>query len=135
EDTHRGRYFSMDWNEERTEFYLQGRLGAEQGAALERAVTKRSEEVVIADDPHDPYGARFADALVELATETAGDNSDTVFVVHADARGLTNEESQHGPWLAETEDGTRLLSESVRRLACDARIEWILEREGHVVGM
>src|SRR5947207_2305950 len=34
EDTHRGRYFSLDWNEERTEIYLQGRLGAEQGAAL-----------------------------------------------------------------------------------------------------
>ena len=126
---------SLDWNEERTELYLQGRLGADQGAALERAVTTRSEEVVIADDPHDRYGARLADALVELATETSRDGGDAMLVVHADARVLTSEESAHRPWLAETEDGARLPSEGVQRLACDARIDWILERDGRAVGI
>jgi hypothetical protein len=135
DSTQRGRYLSLDWNEERSELYLQGRLGAEQGAAFERAVLERSEEVVVADDPHDRHGARLADALVELTTETSGNGGHPTLVVHADAGVLTNEEAEHRPCLAETEDGTRLPSESVRRLACDARIEWILERDGRAVGI
>src|SRR5437588_210265 len=93
EDVHRGRYLSLDWNEERTELFLQGRLGPDQGATLERAVMKRSEEVVIADDPHDRHGARLADALLELATERSGDGADVMLVVHANAEVLTNEDA------------------------------------------
>src|SRR5438132_1087389 len=68
EDTHRWRYLSFDWNESKTELYLVGRFGADQGAALERAVLTRAEQVVLADDPMDRGQARQADALVELAT-------------------------------------------------------------------
>jgi hypothetical protein len=131
-EAHRWRYLSLDWNEERTELYLAGRFGAEQGAALERAVAKRSEEIVVADDPYDPVQARAADALVELACEGSGSGGDAVMVVHADALVVSGRSARG---LSETESGERLTVEAIRRLACDARIEWTLERDGHTVGI
>ena len=132
EDIHRNRYLALWWNEERTELSLQGRLGTEQGAAVERALTERSEDVVLADEPSDRHGARLADALVELVTETrSGHSSPATLVVHADAAILTGEDTG----LSETEDGTRMTPEAVRRLACDARIEWMLERDSRAVGI
>ena len=56
-------------------------------------------------------------------------------VVHAGAEVLVREEPDRGPWLAETEGGQRLASESVRRLACDSRIDWVLESRGRPVGI
>jgi hypothetical protein len=126
----------MDWNEEHTELYLQGRLGAEQGSAFERAVFHHSEHVVLTDDPWDPAEARSMDALVELVTSSGqGEQAPATLVVHADASVLTSEERALGPWLSETESGERLPSEAVRRLACDARIEWVLESAGRPVGI
>ena len=58
-----------------------------------------------------------------------------ILVVHAGAEVLTGEEASRGPWLAETETGTRLPTEAVRRLACDGRIEWVLESGGRAVGI
>jgi hypothetical protein len=40
-----------------------------------------------------------------------------------------------GPWLAETESGHRLPTDTIRRLACDSRVEWVLESEGRPVGI
>lgn len=109
-------------------YFLEGVLPAEQGASLEAALRARAERITLADSPEDPAGARMADALVELATgSSAGQGSElTTLVVHADASVLTGEEPPVGPWLAETESGRRLPSEAIRRLACDARIEWSL---------
>jgi len=122
--------------EERTELSLQGRVGSEQGAALERFVLRQAEQVVLADHPRDPAEARQANALVELVTEgREGHAAAATLVVHADASVLTGEEPADGPWLAETESGERLSSEAIRRLACDARIEWVLESDGRPVGL
>jgi HNH endonuclease/Domain of unknown function (DUF222) len=56
-------------------------------------------------------------------------------VVHAGAEVLASPEQGHGPWLAETETGHRLAPDTVRRLACDSRIEWVLESGGRPVGI
>jgi hypothetical protein len=74
----------------------------------------------------------MADALVHLAS---GEPQPASVVVHAGADALAGEGSATRPWLAETEGGRRLPSEAVRRLACDGRIEWVLERAGRVVGI
>ena len=133
---HRARYLSLWWDPQSPFLYLQGRLGREQGAALQAALEKRWEEVVVPDEPHDPAEARMADALVELVTGgTSEDAPRASLVVHAEASALTGEEPSRGPWLSETEEGTRLPSEAVRRLACDSRIEWVLEGAGGVVGI
>jgi Domain of unknown function (DUF222)/HNH endonuclease len=131
-EAHRDRYLRIDWNEEKTEMYLQARFAAEQGSEIERAVVKRAEEVVVADDPYDRRGARDADALHELVAGGAGDAPHSTLVVHADAAVLTGEPDTG---LSEAEDGTGLGAEQVRRIACDARIEWILERDGRPVGI
>lgn len=56
-------------------------------------------------------------------------------VVHADAEVLGGDVPRHGPSLSETESGQHLASETVRRLACDGRIDWVMEREGRPMGV
>jgi len=129
-EVHRNRGLWSWWNEQRTELSGFFRLGAEQGTAFENAVADHSEQVVLADEPVDRTGARMADALVELVTDGGSGSGDRVVVVHADAAVLTG-----GEGMSETENGARILSETVRRLACDARIEWSLEKNGRCVGI
>jgi hypothetical protein len=116
--------------------WLEGMLPAEEGAALESALCRRAGDILRDPDAADPAGARLADALVEQVT--AGDEEQaapTTLVVHAGAKILGGEESMAGPWLAETESGHRLPTDTIRRLACDSRIEWVLESEGQPVGI
>lgn len=125
------RRVHLSWDEERRFLELWGMLPAEQGAAVEEALRRRAEEVVLEDGPlHDRAGARLADALEELATSEGGRPAPATLVVHADAEVLAGAGE-----LAETEDGIRLTGEAVRRLACDARIEWMLESGGRPVGV
>ncbi len=136
EGIHRRRYLSLTWDQQEPVLHLQGWLPAEQGAALEGALQRRAQEV--APDPcaQDPEGARLADALVELVGAGGqGEPAATTLVVHASAEALTMREPRRGPWLAETEGGRRLASEAVRRLACDGRVEWVLESGGRPVGI
>ena len=137
QDLHRLRRLSMWWDDERPLLYLEGTLASDQGAALKEVLERRAEKVVVTDDPlWGPQEARLADALVELVCETKeGDPAPATIVVHAEASILAGERRDSGPWLAETIGGTRLTAESVRRLACDARIEWVLERDGRAIGI
>jgi hypothetical protein len=133
EDARRIRSLSMWWDQEMRLLYLEGILPAEQGAAVQAALERRAEEIVLTDTPDSPQEARMADALVELVCET-GSASAPVVVVHADAEVLAGRDPRARP-LAETESGAQLSGEAVRRLACDARIEWVLESGGRPVGI
>jgi hypothetical protein len=136
-ELHRMRFLSLNWDFELPLLHLEGILPAEQGAALQAALERRAEDVVLADRPAgDPKEARLADALVELVTRSGPEEAPTAtLVVHADAKVLASDESGQGRWLAETEMGQRLASETVRRIACDSRIEWVLESRGRPVGI
>jgi hypothetical protein len=127
-EAHASRYLSITHDHERPVVYLEGRLGREQGAALEAAIKARAEGIVLGDEPDDPKGARMADALMELAT----DGARATVVIHASAGLLTRHVPRSGPWLAETADGHRLHGETIRRLACDGAIEWLWERDGRL---
>jgi Domain of unknown function (DUF222)/HNH endonuclease len=136
EQIRRERYLRLQWDQERPVLWLEGMLPAEEGAALEAALARRAEDVPRDPDALDPAGARLADALVEQVSAPAADcPTPATVVVHAEADVLVREEPDTGPWLAETEGGHRLPSESVRRLACDARIDWVLESRGRPVGI
>ena len=136
EDIYRGRSLSMWWDDELPICYLEGTLPSEQGSTVQAALTRRAEEIVLADQPDDPGGAGLADALVELvACGEGGGSPGTSLIVHADAQVLVAEEPDVGPSLAETELGQRSTSEAVRRLACDAQIGWVLELDGRPVGV
>jgi hypothetical protein len=107
-------------------------LPAEEGERLEAALHRRSGEVPSDFEATDPPAAGMADALVDLA---AGEPHPATVVVHVEAETLLREEKAEPPWLAETEGGRRLPEEAIRRLACDGRIEWVLEAGGRPVGI
>src|ERR671936_1140511 len=65
EDIHRRRSLSMWWDDELPICYLEGTLPSEQGSMVQAALTRRAEEIVLADHPDDSGGARLADALTE----------------------------------------------------------------------
>jgi hypothetical protein len=132
EHIRRHRYLWLNWDHHRPVLWVEGMLPAEEGAAVEKALTKRAEDVSGDPEALDPAGARLADAFLDLAT--GGPERATV-VVHAGAEILLREEPEEGPWLAETEGGQRLPSESIRRLACDGKIEWLVEHDGRPVGI
>ena len=127
------RSLYLSWDEDMRLLYLEGRLPAEQGAAVQAALEARAQEVVLADEPDAPADARMADALVELVTDAGSGGGREVLVVHADAEVLVGEDLS--PSLAETESGVRLSADAVRRIACDAKVDWVLESEGRPVGV
>ncbi|MGH2657188.1 MAG: DUF222 domain-containing protein [Actinomycetota bacterium] len=132
EEARRRRYLRLDWDHERSVLWLEGMLPAEEGTALQAAIGRRAEQVPPDPQAAHPGGARLADALVDLAT---GGPEPATVVVHAEAEVLAGQELEGGPWLSETEGGQRLPTEAVRRLACDSRIEWVLESGGRPVGI
>lgn len=136
-DIHRRRYLWLHWDQELPVLHLEGMLPAEQGAAVKAALERRAEEVVLEEPPEGPaQPARLTDALVELVAGRDAERAPlATVVVHAGAEVLAENEATMGPWLAETEEGQRLPSEGVRGLACDARIEWVLEWRGRPVGI
>ena len=133
----RGRFLSMWWDRDGSPVLcLSGMLPPEEGAAVEAALVKRSEEVPGDPEADSPGEARMADALVELVTGAGGsDPGQPTLVVHAHAEVVAGRERPDGRWLAETEGGQRLSADAVRRLACDARVEWVLEEDGRPVGI
>ena len=129
---------------------LRGRLPAEEGAlvlaALEAAQAWLAQQDVPAGTPDDsavdvPAGTRdqrrsrgeaqadaliaLADAFVAGAARTGGDRYQVV--LHVDAGALSGEEPGGR---CELEDGSPLALETVRRLACDASLVQLLERDG-----
>jgi hypothetical protein len=110
-------------------------LPGEQGARFERAVRERAKEIEVEDDVLDHRAARQADALVELVSTSGEDVSPDTLVVHADAKVLTGQVKAGPEHLAETESGVQLSEDAVRRIACDARVEWVLEKDGRPVGI
>jgi hypothetical protein len=136
EDAHRRRYLSMWWDPEKPLLYLEGMLAGDQGAAVEAALSRRAEDLSPDPDATSPGEARLADALTELVTASgSGNPQPATLVVHADVAVVTGQEPASGPSRSETELGQRLAVETVRRLACDGRVEWVLESAGRPVGV
>jgi hypothetical protein len=122
----------MGWNDDRSFLQLYAELPAEQGARVEGALLRRAEEVVLEEGPLLDRGG-LADALVELVTSEGGQPPTDTLVLHADARVVT-EERDPG-LLGETGSGIQLADETIRRLACDAKVEWVAEADGRAVGI
>lgn len=145
ETDHRRRYLSLQWDQDRAFLHLEGMLAREQGAVLETALGARAEKVSTDPEADDRRGARLVDAFVGAIAGGRGRPPETTLVVHADASVLVQHRgdaspprkrpSSHRLPLAETETGVRLPEEAVRRLACDAEVEWILEREARPIGV
>ena len=103
---------------------MTGQLPAEDGATVVEAIERIADRAK--PDPEtgelEPYPARAADALVEIASGSTGVNGDrATIVVHAEAAALAGEDGT-----AEIEGGPALSFEALRRRACDARVEWVV---------
>jgi hypothetical protein len=135
ESDHQARSFRMHWDDEGRNLDVEGTLPGEQGAAFEKAVRQRAEQIEADVEAIDPHGARLADALTELVSSSGDEAAPTTLVVHSDAEVLTAQAEPGPDRLAETESSVQLSGDTVRRLACDARVEWVLERDGRPVGL
>ena len=132
---HQARHVHMGWDEDGRFFNFEGSLPGEQGARFEAAVRERAAQIDVDDQAVDPHGARLADAVTELATSPGDEANATIVVVHADAKVLTGEAEPDAHHVAETESGVQLSDDVVRRLACDAKVEWVLEQDGRPIGI
>ena len=135
ESAHAMRRLRLDWDDERRFLYIEGCLGAEQGAAVEDSLKRVAQQIDLADEiVDDPRGARLADAFVDLVTSSRRRDRAPALVIHADLEVLAavKDGRRH---LAETAYGIQMSHEAVRRIACDARVQVALEREHRPVGL
>lgn len=129
----------LEWRtDEDGSVVLRGRLTGEDGAALIAAIEARRDEQAreaFRDSDAtelDSAGARNADALLALVDEGVAGRADRTggdrfqVVVHVDADTLQGSEAGR----CELESGTPMARETARRLACDASLVRIVERDG-----
>jgi Domain of unknown function (DUF222)/HNH endonuclease len=119
------------WNEDGS-LRLEGRLPAEDGAVVLKALDAVTAAPGEAEDyAASPAGACRADALVTMARSVvAGGDGRTAtceVVVHVDAQTIESDAVVERCHLAE---GPALAPETARRLACDAAVVRIVERDG-----
>jgi hypothetical protein len=135
ESDHQIRSADMRWDEDGRGLQVEAWLPGEQGARFEQAVRQRAQEIETDNAALDPHGARLADALEELVTSSGAGESAATLVVHADAKVLTGQTEPDAHHMAETESGVQLPQDAIRRLACDAKVEWVLEADGRPLGI
>jgi uncharacterized protein DUF222/HNH endonuclease len=126
-EAHSQRSLRMAWDSDHRFLFLRGQLPEEQGAIVEQAVNRIADR--FGKDPMtqtwEPFDARAADALFELASKALGSDSDAdraTVVVHVAADALVS-----GAGSGEIEGGPGLSIETVRRLSCDCRLEVVAD--------
>jgi hypothetical protein len=136
DDAQRRRSLRMWWGEDRC-LHVRGRLPDAAGAVVVQAVERIADQAP--PDPatglFEPYESRCADALVTMAAGQVSADPDVdraTVVVHADVWLLTGEGA--GP--AEIDGGPVVAAETARRLACDGRVQLVVnDGQGRSVGV
>jgi Domain of unknown function (DUF222)/HNH endonuclease len=131
------RYFSYRYDDDGS-LVFKGRLPADAGALLLKALVEAIEEIspadVSAETPtvKSPFAVRRADALGLLAESfvehgpgalNGGDRN--LITVHVSAETLRHKEAG----CCEIEDGAAIAAETARRLACEASVVAVIENE------
>jgi hypothetical protein len=135
-EAERARTLTWWYFSENTRFGLQAELPAAQGAVVARALERLADELPVMPGEEDPYcaEARRADALVALCSARIASDPDpdrATVVVHARLEDLVS--GNHG---AEIEGGPVIHPETARRLACDGRVQVVVEDQaGQPVGL
>jgi hypothetical protein len=117
----------MRWDDRIRMLRLWALLPDTEGATVEKAISRLADQ-----ERPDPRTVAFeqasADALVQLASLRLGADPDVdraTIVVHVDAPTLAS-----GEGIGHLENGIPLHPETVRRLACDARMQLMIDRPG-----
>ena len=122
------RWLEMSWEHESRMLHLWANLPEEMGAKVEKALNALAKKMP--DEPEDqgptPMGVKRADALAEMASSAlASHPSRPTVVVHVDVEALAT-----GEGTASIEGGPLISAETARRLACDSRLQVVLENGG-----
>jgi hypothetical protein len=125
----RGRFLSWWYLDDGTRFGLEGELPAAQGAVVARALQRMAESIPAMPGEEDGAfaEARRADALVSLCSARIARDADpdrATVVVHAQLADLVADDGA-----SELEGGAAIHAETARRLACDARVQIVIEDE------
>ncbi len=144
------RFLALEWDDDGS-LRVRGRLPADQGALLLKAVEVLAEQLradAREEDPAPqdasaeaptPAGARRADALAALADQalaaqqqgrTGGDRVQVVVRVDADALAQRHDGEHQAAGCCELDTGPPLARTIARRLACDASVVRMVERDG-----
>ncbi|MGH9104129.1 MAG: DUF222 domain-containing protein [Acidimicrobiales bacterium] len=131
-DEHRRRYLSL---RDRGDHYrLSGRLTAADGAVVAKALGRLADAAPASPDgTFEPYDARMADALADLASSSlslARDADRATLVLHLQLPDLQAYEGS-----GQLENGPGISSETARRLTCDARLQACAWRDGKPLGL
>jgi uncharacterized protein DUF222/HNH endonuclease len=130
EELETSRRLSWWYFDDGTRFGLEAELPAAQGAIVARALGRLAGEIPVMPGEEGSMwtGARRADALVAIASAAVATRPDVdraTVVVHAPLAAFELD----GP-AGEAEDGGIVPSETVRRLACNARFQVVVEDAG-----
>jgi hypothetical protein len=140
-DAHKTRYLRYWWELDGTRLSVEGSWPADQGAVIATALDRLAGRMPDVTDENDDVEVTFedaldvrrADALVAMASRAIAEDADAdraTVVVHAQLDALL------GDGGSELERGPVLHAETVRRLACDCRLEVVLEDDtGRIVGI
>jgi hypothetical protein len=117
---------------------LSGQLPAAEAATVTAALTRLAEQAGpdATTGVFDPFGSRCADALVDLAGAVLADDADpdrATVVVHVPTSWFADaDDTRLGNAVAAAlESGVPLAADTLRRLACDARVQLVAEGPGH----
>ena len=135
-ESERSRSVSWWYFGEGKRFGMEADLPAAQGAVVARALERMAEEIPAMPGEEGDHGvdARRADALVALCSARLSSDPDpdrATVVVHASMEGLAAAEAG-----CEIEGGPVISAQAARRLACNARIQVVIEDGGgRVLGL
>jgi hypothetical protein len=122
-EAHQRRWVSWWFEDERPGFHMTVDMADPEGATLATWLTRRANQYD--PDPqsgvYEPFEARCADALYELASQALGadrDHDRATVVIHTDLATLIDKVGT-----ATFADGPALANDTLRRLACDARLQ------------
>jgi hypothetical protein len=131
--THSDRSVKRRWDRDRGRLRVWADLPYDQGATFEKTIDGIAERAK-ASGSDEPMAALRADALTEVCSSWLGGERHAdraTVVVHVPEKELA---AVRG--MGELENGVLLASETVRRLACDARVQMIVESEdGRPIGV
>ena len=128
-EAERTRFLSWWYFDDGRRFGLEAELPATQGAAVAKALGRLADGLPVMPGEDDPVhvDARRADALVALCSTRISNDPDpdrATLVVHAKLGELRRDLSE-----CEIEDGPAIHPDTARRLACNGRIQTVIEDE------
>ncbi|MDJ0925809.1 MAG: DUF222 domain-containing protein [Acidimicrobiia bacterium] len=119
---HRDRSFTWEFDETNPVLRFNGQMVDADGVEFVKTITRLASQMPPQPGgTHEPFEARCLDAVLMLASQQRGADSDpdrVSAVIHVPVAALTEDEGS-----AEFEEGTRLLPETLHRLLCDARLQ------------